>query len=299
MKKLQIRTLIIALLALPIVGFSLMNTSPEFQEKINALPIEFPADSTQSETYPAIMVKDQDGKSLSIRMKDLKIEVDVLGNIATTTMYMTFQNDSNQVLEGELYFPLGAGQTVSRFAMDVGGNLREGVIVEKNKGQEVFESVIRQNIDPGLLEWTKGNNFKARVYPLEPKKTKRIVIAYEQELGLYQNCYVYTMPLNFKQKVDQFTFNLEAYNQEIKPQVKEHNLGDFVFEMGNDNYYSTSVSNQIISLTNPFLLHCPFLKENNAFLQKKFQEVTRISIILLSNQKRCMLPVRFVQKPSV
>ena len=99
-------------------------------------------------------------------MDELTIDVKVVANLAVTTISMNFHNDLDRVLEGRLNFPLGEGQTVSRFAMTVNGKLREGVVVEKAKGRQVFETIVRQGIDPGLLEWTKGNVFKARVYPI-------------------------------------------------------------------------------------------------------------------------------------
>ncbi|MBT4225217.1 MAG: hypothetical protein HOD72_12200 [Opitutae bacterium] len=88
------------------------------------------------------------------------------GQLAVTTISMNFHNDLNRVLEGRLNFPLGEGQTFSRFAMTVNGKLREGVVVEKAKCRQVFENIVRQGGDPGLLEWTKGNVFKACVYPI-------------------------------------------------------------------------------------------------------------------------------------
>ena len=42
------------------------------------------------------------------------------------------------------------------------GKMRDGVVVEKEKARQTFEAVERQNIDPGILEKTKGNNYKTR-----------------------------------------------------------------------------------------------------------------------------------------
>lgn len=74
-----------------------------------------------------------ESKEKSIELQDLKIDVEVVGNIATTTFDMTFFNSGSRVLEGEFEFPLGEGQTVSRYALDIDGKLREGVVVEKEK----------------------------------------------------------------------------------------------------------------------------------------------------------------------
>ena len=47
--------------------------------------------------------------------------------------------------------------------------IAEGVIVEKVKARQAFEAVVRQNIDPGLVNITKGNEFKTRIYPIPAK----------------------------------------------------------------------------------------------------------------------------------
>ena len=99
----------------------------------------------------------------AVRLSNLAVEVAVTGDIATTTYDMIFTNSSNRILEGEFEFPLDNGQTVSRYALDINGKLREGVVVEKEKGRQVFETIVRKNIDPGLVEMTSGNNFKTRV----------------------------------------------------------------------------------------------------------------------------------------
>ena len=58
---------------------------------------------------------------------------------------------TRRVLEGKLQFPLGAGQVVSGFALDIDGQMRDAVPVEKARAEQVFEDITRRRIDPGLL----------------------------------------------------------------------------------------------------------------------------------------------------
>ncbi len=184
---------------------------------------------------PIISVKNlKDIKVL--RMNELDITVEVTGNIARTTMSMNFENKTNRILDGELNFPLGEGQSISRFAMDVNGKLREAVPIEKQKGQEVFESIVRQNIDPGLLEKTAGNNFKTRVYPIPANGNKRVLIAYDQELLSSKKGSLYLLPLQFKEKLDKFNLKVEVFKQNIKPQLEQNELVNFDFEKYKEIY---------------------------------------------------------------
>jgi tetratricopeptide (TPR) repeat protein len=218
----------------------LVNSSVKATSYFNANTFQFPQDTDRvANTFPALMVQNRDGKSSPIQLSELKIDVEVIGNIATTNMEMLFYNDSSRVLEGELYFPLGEGQSISRFALDVDGKLREGVVVEKNKGQEVFEAVIREKIDPGLIEWTKGNNFKMRIYPIPSKGYKRVVVAYEQELSEIEYCHYYVLPLNFQQQIKKFDLKIEVFSQEIQPKVGDNSEFKLDFKKSENNYITS------------------------------------------------------------
>jgi hypothetical protein len=194
-------------------------------------------------------------KYVPLRMDELTIDVKVVANLAVTTISMNFHNDLNRVLEGRLNFPLGEGQTVSRFAMTVNGKLREGVVVEKAKGRQVFETIVRRGIDPGLLEWTKGNVFKARVYPIPAKGDKKIVIAYEQELKDAGKGFLYSLPLHFKAKVDRFHLRAEVFKQEVAPDLGSNELANLRFEKWNESFLAeTKKANYLPNQSLAFLL---------------------------------------------
>ncbi len=184
-----------------------------------------------SQNVPTITV---DKESLGLR--NLKVKVEVVGNIATTTYDMIFYNPYDRILEGELSFPLGQNQSVSRFALDLNGELRESVIVEKEIGRVAFETTVRQNIDPALLEQTKGNNYKARIYPIPAKGTKRVVLSYEQELILNENSHFYQLPLNFTNKLNTFSLEMVIYQQTIKPIISQDGFENFHFDSWEQSY---------------------------------------------------------------
>ncbi|AFE06665.1 hypothetical protein COCOR_05942 [Corallococcus coralloides DSM 2259] len=75
------------------------------------------------------------------------------------------------------------------------GDIQEARVVEQKRAREVYEDVVRRNVDPALLEWSGASTFSARVFPLPPKSLKRVVIAYEQTL-LFDGTHLrYTWPL--------------------------------------------------------------------------------------------------------
>src|ERR1700761_3935995 len=120
-----------------------------------------------------------DGKvDNGVSLQQLKINISVCGTVATTTWQMVFKNNTNRILEGNLSFPVKEGVSVSRYALDVNGKMREAVPVDKSKGTAVFETLERRRIDPGLLEKAAGNIFRTRVYPINAYSTRTVIIGY-------------------------------------------------------------------------------------------------------------------------
>jgi len=75
------------------------------------------------------------------------------------------------------------------------GEPQEARVVEQKRARQVYEDVVRRNVDPALLEWAGASTFSARVFPLPPKSLKRVVIAYEQTLLFDGQRLRYTWPL--------------------------------------------------------------------------------------------------------
>lgn len=96
-------------------------------------------------------------RTLALSRADIRIAL--TGFLSQTTMTLTFRNDTDRVLEGELVFPLPEGATVSGYGLDVNGEMVDGVPVEKAQARIAFEKEVRKGVDPGLVEHVTGNNF--------------------------------------------------------------------------------------------------------------------------------------------
>lgn len=188
---------------------------------------------------PRIDIKDLKTGEKSIEISQIKVDVKVVGALAVTTVDMTFYNPNTRVMEGELEFPLADGQSISRFALDINGKLREGVTVDKAKGQKAFESIVRRGVDPGLLEKTSGNNFRTRVYPLTARSTRRVVIAYEQELKADNGKYQFFLPVEYRDKIGDFSVNLVVHGKDQQPKVDETPWGNFSFSQSGEAYMAS------------------------------------------------------------
>ena len=158
---------------------------------------------------PAQIVINNPQDKQPIQVKQATITGTITGSIAKTQIELVLFNPNNLQLEGELQFPLLPNQTVSGFALDINGEMRPAVAVEKALGQQVFEDVTRQKIDPALLEKTNGNFYKLRVYPLPAQGTRTVRLEISQTLSTDQkNTATYQLPLMFAQNIGQLNINL-------------------------------------------------------------------------------------------
>ena len=147
--------------------------------------------TTSNESIGSLIVNLPDGRNEPLTVGYHKVSVEIRDQIARTTIEESFVNRTVSRLEGVFHFPLPQDASISGFGLWVGNELIEADVVEKQRAREIYETILRERRDPGLLEWTGGNIFKARVFPIEPHSEKRIKIVYTQVLPLKGNRYRY------------------------------------------------------------------------------------------------------------
>lgn len=245
--------ILLALVAVPaIAALTTVNTQPPIK------PDQKVQKDVAPKVRPGVFIKDSAGNMVPLRIRTLDVAVEVKGAMATTTFDITVHNPHGKTLEGEFSFPLTDGQTVSRFALDINGHLREGVVVSKEKGRVAYEATIRQRIDPALLEWTNDNAFRTRIYPILPNGTRRIVIAYEQPLMGDKDGYTYRMPFAYDQRIDTFRLHAAVAGFGIAPSMAGDN-GDTVEFSPRGRDFLAEFAETDIHLNSVFTLSVPVI----------------------------------------
>ena len=91
---------------------------------------------------------------------------------------LTFTNPNARVMSGELEFPIPDGAFVCGYALEINGDMIPGVICEKEKARVAFENETRKRVDPGIVEYVKGNIWRTRIFPLNPKTPRKAEVEY-------------------------------------------------------------------------------------------------------------------------
>lgn len=178
--------------------------------------------SPQTRRPPQIWLDPALGKLQPIVLSSMHIDVRSTGFLASTSVELSFFNPNDRVLEGELVFPLSSGQSLTGYALEVDGKLRQGVVVPKETARVAFEEITRRGIDPGLAELTRGNVFRTRLYPIPARGHKRVRFSFDQPLLDDGAEWRYVLPLEFTQKLERFSVRAEAVLSEQAPKSHSH-----------------------------------------------------------------------------
>ena len=152
------------------------------------------AGAVANESIGSLVAK-VEGRNVPLTVGYHRVSVDIRDQIARTVVEESFVNNTDGRLEGVFYFPLPQDASISGFGMWIGSELVEADVVEKQRAREIYEQILRERRDPGLLEWSGGNLFKARVFPIEAQAEKRIKITYTQVLPRRGDRYRYSYAL--------------------------------------------------------------------------------------------------------
>ncbi|MBX3270431.1 MAG: AgmX/PglI C-terminal domain-containing protein [Sandaracinaceae bacterium] len=131
-------------------------------------------------------VPDEVGRArwpLVVRRLDVRVRID--RDLAITEVDQLFFNPASEAVEGLYRIRVPEGAVLSRFAVDRDDRLVDGYVREKAQARAAYEAQVYRGSteDPALLEWDAPGAYRARIYPIAPGATRRIVIRYAEWLG--------------------------------------------------------------------------------------------------------------------
>ncbi|HEX2034648.1 MAG TPA: VIT domain-containing protein [Chloroflexota bacterium] len=125
-----------------------------------------------------------------------RVAVEITDQVATTRVDQLFVNETGRDLEGTYLFPLPEDATVTDFAMWVDDQKVEGQLLTREEARALYESIVRRNRDPALLEYAGRGAFQARVFPVPAGGERRLQLEYSQVLTQDAGLVRYVYPLN-------------------------------------------------------------------------------------------------------
>ena len=186
----------------------------------------------------------RDGPRGPLSLIDYGVSVRIAGFLLEVESTYTFYNPEPRQVEGVLIFSVPTGSTVDGFALDVNGEMIDGVSQEKERATFVFNTIERRGIDPGLVEWVDAGTLKCRIFPIETKQARTIRIRYTAKIDKAN----YELPIAFNGTVEKFRLNVEVTGPEMPPKTNvdalafEQQEGKFVAEAEFENHRPTNLT---------------------------------------------------------
>ncbi|MBN2012056.1 VWA domain-containing protein [candidate division KSB1 bacterium] len=134
---------------------------------------------------------------INISVKYHHVNVTITDQVAFTEVDQVFVNDSDMDNQEAIYvFPLPKGASFTDFSMIVDGEELHAEMLDADSAREFYEQIVRQHLDPALLEYVGQNLFRARIFPINAHAERRVKILYNEIINYDTDLYRYVYPLN-------------------------------------------------------------------------------------------------------
>ncbi len=214
------------------------------------------------------------GENESLALKGMQAKVTINGFRARVVLDHYFFNDHERMFEGTFKLRLPNGANPYFFAFGESQSLdkpvffdqqqvekmgtepldimksrenswqqpKEARMVPKEKAAFAYRETVRRRVDPAIMEWSGAGIFSARVFPLNPKKWHRIVIAYDLDLLALGDDLEYRLdlPTDIPQRVTDLTIT-----QPPGVEIVVDDQKSFVFNTTENTYHQRFESAQI------------------------------------------------------
>ena len=119
---------------------------------------------------------------LVVRRLDVRVRIE--RDLAVTEVDQLFFNPASETVEGLYRIRVPEGAVLQRFSVDRDDRLVDGYVREKAQARAAYQAQVYRGStdDPALLEWDAPGSYRARIYPIRPGETRRIVIRYAEWL---------------------------------------------------------------------------------------------------------------------
>ena len=121
----------------------------------------------------AITVAGADG---DVVLSTSRLEWELDGPFALRRIELQVRNPHERPLEATVTVALAANERLHGYALDVDGELRQAVAVERVKAEVAFEDTVRAQVDPALARKDAGNRYSIRVFPVPAGGERRLRI---------------------------------------------------------------------------------------------------------------------------
>jgi Ca-activated chloride channel family protein len=121
------------------------------------------------------------GPSPIVRVSS-NVRTRIEGRIARVEVEEQFRNAGGALAEGSYLYPMPGEAVFTDFSLWIGETQVRGEMMNADQARGIYEEIVRRVRDPALLTLEGHGMIRARVFPIPPGQTRRVVLRYTQVL---------------------------------------------------------------------------------------------------------------------
>ncbi len=125
----------------------------------------------------------------------MTVRASVRDGVASTEIEQVVRNTGAGVAEADWLLPLPEGAVADGFTMVIGDKELAGEVLDAGNARAVYERIVRQRRDPGLLEYYGQGCLRARVYPIPAHGEVVVKVRFRHVLAPLDGMRVWSFPL--------------------------------------------------------------------------------------------------------
>ena len=129
-----------------------------------------------------------------VQISEVKADVRILQQVATTTMEVGISNSTTRIQEAEMLVPVPDGAVVRGFTFEGSAKEPTARLLPKAEAQSIYRSIVAKLRDPALLEFAGYGLVRSSVFPVPPGGKQRVRLVYEHVLKADGNRVDYVLP---------------------------------------------------------------------------------------------------------
>jgi Ca-activated chloride channel homolog len=137
------------------------------------------------------------------KIKEIDVHARLVDQAASVQVSQTFANTGSMPLEVSFLFPLPYDGAIDQLTLLVDGQEYPARLLSKEEARQVYESIVRKNRDPALLEWMGSGMFQTSVFPVPPGAERKVTLHYTQLCRRDQGLIDFLFPLSTAKYTDQ------------------------------------------------------------------------------------------------
>lgn len=129
-----------------------------------------------------------------LRIQQVEVRIELLEQVARTTLDVTLENPWEHALEGQVLLPVPRGASVVHFDFEGSAGQPTARLLPEDEARATYEGIVARLRDPALLEFASQSLVRSSVFPVPARGTQRVRLVLEQLLELRGQRVDYVLP---------------------------------------------------------------------------------------------------------